>query len=68
MHTRHTSVVKNDANGITIANQGGVKSFVANANILSHGGVKSRSFMAKSFGLLPDQVIVDLVAYIKTLK
>ena len=61
-------MVKSDSNGTTIAQQGGIKTFIAKPLIISQGYVNSRSFMPRSFGSLPEQSIADLVAYIQTLK
>ncbi len=61
-------LVKNDDHGIVIATMGGQKTFIAASALLQHGSVKGRSFMPTSFSELPDQLMADLLAYIKTLK
>jgi putative heme-binding domain-containing protein len=61
-------LAKHDSNGIIIAEAGGAESFIAGDKLLSHGSVRGRSFMTRSFGDLPEQSMVDLVSYIKTLK
>ena len=54
--------------GLTIATAGNIKTFVAKDDIASEGSVPGKSFMPMTFGNLPEQTIVDLVAYIQTLK
>ena len=59
---------KRDAQGTTIALMGGAKIFTARNEIKSQGFVGGRSFMPPAFSDLPDQTMVDLISYIKTLK
>lgn len=58
-----------DGNGITIANMGGTKTFIAVADIKSSGFLGGRSFMPKGIiSHYSDEDVANLVAYIKTLK
>lgn len=61
-------LVKQDEKGITTAVMGGATTFTPAAEIASSSFVGGRSFMPAMFGTLPDQQIVDLLEYIKTLK
>ena len=61
-------LVKRDDQGTTIALMGGAKIFTARNEIKAQAFVGGRSFMPPAFGTLPDQTMVDLIAYIKTLK
>jgi len=60
---------KQDKRGTSIAHQGGMTSFIANRTIRQQQHIGSSSFMPS--GLLsemPDQVIVDMLTYIRSLK
>lgn len=61
-------LIKADGVGTKIGLPGGSTVFVARENILYQGGVNSRSFMPNWFGQLPEQTMIDLVAYIKTIE
>ena len=61
-------LVKNDSNGITIGQPGGNKSFIAKDNIHKHGSINGRSFMPASFGDFPEKTLIDISAYIRTIK
>ena len=54
--------------GTTIASMGNIKTFIPQADIQSQNSVNGKSFMIDAFGSLPEQSMVDLVTYIKTLK
>ena len=54
--------------GITMIGAGGAETFVPAHLIASSGNVGIRSFMPKSFGVMPDQWMADLVSYFKTIK
>ena len=53
--------------GVTLAYMGGAKQFIPRHRIRQQRHVNT-SFMPSSFGNFPDQTMVDLVSYIKTLK
>lgn len=59
---------KEEPRGTTIAVMGGTRLFVPNSEIRRAGFVGGRSFMLPSFGQLAEQDMVDLIAYIKTLR
>ncbi|BDS05616.1 hypothetical protein NT6N_06560 [Oceaniferula spumae] len=61
-------LAKSDDNGIVVATIGGQETFIAKSALLAQGSVNGRSFMPRTFGELPDQLMADLLAYIKTLK
>ena len=60
-------LIKNDDNGTTIGLAGGEEVFVAKSQVLMQAPVNKRSFMPLGFGDLPEQSMIDLVSYIKTL-
>ncbi|MGJ8674008.1 DUF7133 domain-containing protein [Rubritalea sp.] len=53
--------------GMTIAQRGNQKTFIPKADIKSDGPVNGRSFMPSEFDQWQDQMMVDLISYIKTL-
>lgn len=57
----------NNKNGVTLAYMGGAKTFIPREVIASQTHI-NKSFMPDTFGNFPEQTMVDLVAYIKTLK
>lgn len=56
------------ANGTTVAYMGGASVFVPKEQIQSENFIDGRSFMPAMFTDYPDQTMVDLIAYIKSLK
>jgi len=58
---------KESEHGITIAKVGNTKVFIPQKDIKSKSGVDGKSFMPGHFSDLPDQMMVDLISYIKTL-
>ena len=59
---------KQDEYGTTIAQMGGGQTFTAKSDIKFELPVAGKSFMPTTFSEFPDQAMVDLVSYIKTLK
>ena len=59
---------KQNAQGITIALMGNAQFFIPKAEIKSEAAVPGKSFMPSMFGDLPEQTMVDLISYIRTLK
>ena len=59
---------KKTESGTTIALLGGQKIYTPKSNIRYEFPLIGKSFMPKHFGSLPDQTMVDLVTYIKSLK
>ena len=53
--------------GTTLAYMGGGKVFIPKEQVRNSRPVNGKSFMPTIFGGLPDQTMVDLVSYIKTL-
>ena len=62
------SMFNTNKNGTTLAYMGGATQFIPKEQIKSEQFVSNRSFMPTSFGSLPEQTMVDLLTYIKTLK
>lgn len=61
-------LVGRNKTGTTIAMMGGATQHIPHSEIASQDFVSGRSFMPSIFGSLPDQSMVDLIAYIKTLE
>ena len=61
-------LVNRNKKGTTIAMMGGAKLHIAQPEISSQAFVGGRSFMPSVYGSLPEQSMVDLIAFIKTLK
>ncbi len=61
-------LVNRNKKGTTIAMMGGAKLRIAHSEISSQAFVGGRSFMPSVYGSLPEQSMVDLIAFIKTLK
>lgn len=57
-----------NTNGTTLAFMGGATQFIPKEQIKRERFVNNRSFMPTSFGTLPEQTMVDLITYIKSLK
>ena len=57
---------KQDSQGTTIALMGGEKVFISKSDIRAQTAVSGNSFMPSHFGELPEQLMVDLISYIKT--
>ncbi|MFC5050594.1 PVC-type heme-binding CxxCH protein [Rubritalea spongiae] len=53
--------------GMTIAQRGNQKTFIPKSDIKSEGSVTGKSFMPSEFDQWQDQMMVDLISYIKTL-
>jgi len=56
-----------NANGTTLGFMGGLKIFIPKEQIKKERFINGHSFMPSSFGKLPEQTMVDLIAYIQTL-
>jgi len=54
--------------GMVIKNMGNMKTFVHGSTIKKATEVRGKSFMPSNFSNLPEQTMVDLVTYIKSLK
>ena len=54
--------------GVTIAAIGNTKTFIPRGDVRSQGGVTGKSFMPAILNGIPEQNLIDLVSYIKTLK
>ena len=59
---------RRDHFGIVMKMMGDVKTFVPGRDIKSAQQVRGKSFMPNNFNNFPDQVMVDLVTYIKSLE
>lgn len=59
---------QDNAQGLTIAGRGNLKTFIPKGDISSEIAVTGKSFMPSEFSQWPDQMMVDLVSYIKTLE
>ncbi|MGJ8642864.1 MAG: PVC-type heme-binding CxxCH protein [Luteolibacter sp.] len=57
-----------NANGTTLGFMGGATQFIPKEQIKRERFINNLSFMPTSFGSLPEQTMIDLVTYIKTLK
>jgi len=55
-------------NGTTIAYMGGSKEFIPKEQIKRERFISGQSFMPSIFNNIPEQAMVDLVTYIKTLQ
>ena len=53
--------------GITLANMGNSKTFIPRSDIKSQSGVRGKSFMPSLVSAMPEQSLIDLLSYIKTL-
>ena len=60
-------LVKTTPHGTTIGQAGGIEIFTPSSHIHQQSAVHKRSFMPAGFGDLPDQSMIDLISYIKTL-
>jgi len=58
---------RSDEYGTTIAKEGGQKIFTAKEQIKSEKFLNGQSFMPSRFDQFPDQLLADLVAYLRTL-
>jgi len=58
----------NNKMGVTIANMGNSKTFIPRSEIKKQTGVAGKSFMPAMLDSLPDQTLVDMLSYIKTVK
>lgn len=68
-HIEEGVKIKQDARGTTLAHQGGSTVFMPARTIKEQSPVGSVSFMpAGTFDKLPENIIADIVSYIKTLK
>jgi len=56
-----------NSNGTTIASMGGSTQYVPVEQISKQRYIDGKSFMISGFGNLPEQSMVDLIAYLKTL-
>ena len=54
--------------GVTIANMGSVKTFIPKSDVKNLSSVAGKSFMPSLLNELPEQNLIDLLSYIKTLK
>ena len=54
--------------GVTIAEIGNVQTFIPRADVRNETGVPGKSFMQPMANGLPEQSMIDLISYIKTLK
>ena len=62
-------MIKNKTNkGTTLIGASGITTFIPRHLIHTEGNVNSRSLMPRSFGSFPDQTMVDLLSYIRTLE
>lgn len=54
--------------GVTIAGMGNSQTFIPRSDVKSESGVAGKSFMKAMLNGVPDQAMIDLLSYIKTLK
>ena len=57
-----------DSNGVTIAFMGNTKVFIPRSDIKREASVPGKSFMPELLNNLPEQTMIDLLSYIKTVK